>query len=272
MTPSAEIKVLSSLATREAYLELVPQFERASGQKVVTTWAGTVDIIKRMSAGESYDLIIASNRTIDDLIQIGRVENGSRVDIARTGIGIAIRRGAQRPDIRSAEALKRALVAAKAVGYSTGPSGVYLAALFERMGIAAEMKAKSRTAWHDRRADRRQRRRRDWVPADQRAPARRRRRCRRPAAGRDTAHHRDLLRDTRRGKGRGRRPRAGPISGRAGRQRRYQAGGAAAGLKDDVALQNAAQVFTDECDSSQREPVSFVLAIYWLETATRLRK
>jgi molybdate transport system substrate-binding protein len=136
--------VLSTLATREAYLELVPQFERASGHKVLTTWAGTVDIIQRISAGESYDLIIAAKSTIDDLVQSGRVEHGSRVDVARTGIGIAIRRGAPRPDIRSAEALKRALLAAKAVGYSTGPSGVYLAALFERMGIAAEMKAKSR--------------------------------------------------------------------------------------------------------------------------------
>lgn len=146
MTPFAEIRVLSTLATREAYLELVPQFERASGRKVVTTWAGTVDIIKRISAGDGYDLIIASKSTIDDFVQAGRIENGSRVDIARTGIGIAVRRGAQRPDVRSAEALKRALVAAKAVGYSTGPSGVYLAALFERMGIAAEMKAKSRQA------------------------------------------------------------------------------------------------------------------------------
>jgi molybdate transport system substrate-binding protein len=62
MTPSAEIKVLSSLATREAYLELVPQFERASGRKVATTWAGTVDIIKRISAGESFDLIIAAKQ------------------------------------------------------------------------------------------------------------------------------------------------------------------------------------------------------------------
>src|SRR5215468_7283208 len=75
MTPSAEIKVLSSLATREAYRELVPQFERASGRQVVTTWAGTVDIIKRISAGERFDLIIAANSTIDDFIQAGRVEN-----------------------------------------------------------------------------------------------------------------------------------------------------------------------------------------------------
>jgi len=144
MTLPAEIRVLSTLATSEAYLELVPQFERESGRKVATAWAGTVDIIKRISAGESCDLIIASKSTIDDLIQSGRVENGSRVDVARSGIGIAIPRGAQRPDISSAEALKRALLAAKAVGYSTGPSGVYLASLFERMGIAAEMKAKSR--------------------------------------------------------------------------------------------------------------------------------
>jgi len=144
MTASAEIKVLSTLATREAFQELVPQFERASGRKVMTTWAGTVDIVKRISAGERYDLIIAAKSAIDDFIQSGRIENGSRVDIASTGIGIAVRRSAQRPDIRSAEALKRALLAAKAVGYSTGPSGVYLAALFERMGIAAEMKVKSR--------------------------------------------------------------------------------------------------------------------------------
>lgn len=83
MTPSAEISVLSSLAAREAYLELVPEFERATGHKAVTTWAGTVDIIKRISAGESFDLIIASKSTVDDFIQSGRVESGSRVDIAR---------------------------------------------------------------------------------------------------------------------------------------------------------------------------------------------
>ena len=144
MTSPAQIRALSTLATREAYLELVPEFERASGQKVVTIWAGTVDIIKQISAGEDYDLIIASKSTIDDFVRSGKVENDSQVDIARSGIGVAVRRGARRPDIGSADALKRALVAAKAVGYSTGPSGVYLAALFERMGIATEMKAKSR--------------------------------------------------------------------------------------------------------------------------------
>jgi molybdate transport system substrate-binding protein len=111
---------------------------------VVTTWAGTVDIFKRISVGESFDLIIAASGTVDDFIQAGRVGTGSRVDIARTGIGIAVRRGAQRPDIGSAEALKSALLAAKSIGYSTGPSGVHLVVLFESMGIAAEIMAKPR--------------------------------------------------------------------------------------------------------------------------------
>src|SRR5438105_3954396 len=115
MTLSTEIKVLSSLATREAHLELVPQFERATGHKVTTTWAGTVDIVKRISAGEHFDLIVASSSAIDDLIRNGKIENGSRVDIARSGIGVAVRRGTPRPEIGSAEALKRALMAARTV-------------------------------------------------------------------------------------------------------------------------------------------------------------
>jgi molybdate transport system substrate-binding protein len=139
MTPSAEIKVLSSLATREAYLELISQFDRASGRKVATTWAGTVDIIKRISAGESFDLIIAANSTIDDFIHAGRVETGRRVDIARTGIGIAVQRGAQR---RTSAQPKHS--SACCLPPSRLASGVYLAAIFESMGIAADIKAKSR--------------------------------------------------------------------------------------------------------------------------------
>src|SRR4051812_42927040 len=130
-----EIKVLSSLATKEAYLELVPQFEKATGHRIATTWAGTVDIMKRMAAGEVYDLLVASSSAIDGLIKLGKVAASSRIDMARTGIGIAVRAGAARPSIKSGDDLKKALLAAKTVGYSTGPSGVYLASLFDRMGI-----------------------------------------------------------------------------------------------------------------------------------------
>lgn len=138
-----EIKVLSSLAHREAYLELVPQFEHADGHKVATTWAGTVDIMKRVTAGEIFDLVIVSSTAVDDLIKLGKVA-GTRIDLAKTGIGVAVRAGAQKPDISSADALKRALLAARTVGYSTGPSGAYLVKLFERMGIGDAVKAKTR--------------------------------------------------------------------------------------------------------------------------------
>jgi len=142
MGSEVELKMLSALATREAYLELIPQFERANGLKVAITWAGTVDIMKRVEAGECYDLVIASKGAIDDLTKLGKITATSRLDVASSGIGVAVRRGAPRPDISSAESLMRALLAAKSVGYSTGPSGVYLAGLFERLGIAGDIKAK----------------------------------------------------------------------------------------------------------------------------------
>jgi molybdate transport system substrate-binding protein len=141
----AEIKVLSSIATREAYLELVPQFEKSSGHKVATTWAGTTAIMQRMAAGETYDLIIISSTELDDLIKQGKIVSGSRADLAKSGIGIAVRSGAPRPDVSTPDALKKALLAAKTVGYTSGPSGVYMGQLVERMGIVAEVKAKFRS-------------------------------------------------------------------------------------------------------------------------------
>ena len=141
----AEIDVLSSIATREAYNELVPQFEGASGHKVTTTWAGTVDIMTRMAAGEIHDLVIISSTELEALIEQGRITAGSRADLARSGIGAAVKAGAPKPDIGSTDALKRTLLAAKTVGYTSGPSGVYMAGLIERMGIAAEIKPKFRS-------------------------------------------------------------------------------------------------------------------------------
>jgi molybdate transport system substrate-binding protein len=141
----SEIKVLSSIATKEAYLELVPQFERASGHTVVTTWAGTTAIMQRMAAGERYDLVVISSTELDELTRQGKIVSGSRADLAKSGIGIAVRKGASRPDVRSSAGLKAALLAAKTVGYTSGPSGVYMAGLIEKMGIAAEVKPKHRT-------------------------------------------------------------------------------------------------------------------------------
>jgi len=142
MVNAADISVISTQATQEAYQELVAQFEKASGHKVTTIFAGTLDAQKRIAAGEAYDLIIMAGPAIDDLIKAGKVAPGSRVDLASSGVGVAVRAGAPRPDIHSTEALKKTLLAAKSIGYSSGPSGVYLAGLFRRLGIADQIKSK----------------------------------------------------------------------------------------------------------------------------------
>src|SRR5438034_5675994 len=139
---SAEIKVLSTQATQEAYLELVAQFEKATGHKVATVFTGTVNVQKRLADGEAYDLIIMAGPAIDEQIRLGKALAGSRVDLAQSGTGVAVRKGAPKPDISSAEALKKTLLAAKSIGYSTGPSGLYMLSVFEKMGVAEQVKGK----------------------------------------------------------------------------------------------------------------------------------
>jgi len=142
MAGAAEIDVLSTQATQEAYLELVAQFEKASGHKVSTTFTGTLNVQKRLSDGERYDLIIMAGPAIDEQIQLGKAVAGSRVDIAKSGAGLAVRKGAAKPDIGSVDALKKTLLAAKSIGYSTGPSGLYMLSVFEKLGIGDQIKGK----------------------------------------------------------------------------------------------------------------------------------
>jgi molybdate transport system substrate-binding protein len=137
-----EIRVLSTQAPEQAYRELAPQFEKASGHTVTTVFTGTLDVQKRIAAGEAYDLIIMAGPAIDDFIKSGKIVPGSRVDIARSGVGVAVRAGAPKPDIGTAEAVKKTLLDAKSIGYSTGPSGVYLTGLFQRLGVADQIKGK----------------------------------------------------------------------------------------------------------------------------------
>jgi molybdate transport system substrate-binding protein len=139
---AAEIKVLSTQATEEAYKELVPQFEKASGHKVTTVFTGTLDALKRLSNGETYDLLIMARQQIDELSQSGKVVAGSRTDIAKSGVGAAVGKGKPKADISTVDALKKTLLAAKSIGYSTGPSGIYIVTVFQKMGIADEVKSK----------------------------------------------------------------------------------------------------------------------------------
>jgi molybdate transport system substrate-binding protein len=137
---AAEIKVIASNAVREPYRELVPVFEKASGHRVTIDWGGTVDIVKRVGGGEVADIVIIPAGRIDDFVKQGLLVG--RIDLARSGVGIAVRAGAPRPDISSAAALRNTLLAAKSIVLSSGPSSVYLPTLFQKMGIVEQIKPK----------------------------------------------------------------------------------------------------------------------------------
>jgi molybdate transport system substrate-binding protein len=139
---AAEINVLSTQATQEAYLELVAQFEKATEHKVKTDFTGTLNVQKRLASGESFDMIVMAAPAIDEQIKLGKAVAGSRVDIAKSGTGVAVRKGAPRPDIGSVEALRKTLLSVKSIGYSTGPSGVYMLSVFDKLGVADQVKGK----------------------------------------------------------------------------------------------------------------------------------
>jgi molybdate transport system substrate-binding protein len=147
---AAEIRVMISGGLTAAYKELVPEFERATGNKVLTAYGPsmgtTVSAIPvRLERGEPADVLIMVGYALGDLINKGKVVADSRVDLVTSPIGMAVRAGAPKPDISSADALKRTLLAAKSIAYSDSASGVYISTeLFQKLGIADEVKGKHR--------------------------------------------------------------------------------------------------------------------------------
>jgi molybdate transport system substrate-binding protein len=144
-----EIKVMTSGAFTAAYLELAPEFERATGHRIVTEatsmGTGSTSIPARLERGEAIDVVIVAERDLEELIKTGRVRAGTRVDLARSAIGMAVRRGAPKPDISSVDALRRTLLEARSIAYSASVSGTYLSTeLFQRLGIADRVLPKSR--------------------------------------------------------------------------------------------------------------------------------
>jgi len=139
---ATEIKVLASNAVKEAFGNLIPAFEKASGQKVTVVFASSTEIVNQISGGESVDLVVTAASVTDALIKQGKLLAGSKVDFSKSGIGVAIRPGAPKPDISSGDALKASLLAAKSILLSTGPSSGHLIDLFQQMGIADALKPK----------------------------------------------------------------------------------------------------------------------------------
>ena len=135
-TMSEPIIGISSMATRHVLDELAGEYGRLSGQRVAIESVGGVAAARRVEEGEAFDVVVLASDAIERLAAAGRVAPGSRVDLARSGVAIAVASGAPRPDIGNEAGLREAIVNARTIGYSTGPSGSYLLSLFERWGIA----------------------------------------------------------------------------------------------------------------------------------------
>jgi molybdate transport system substrate-binding protein len=147
---AGEIKVMTSGAFTAAFRQLIPEFERRTLNKVVTAYGASMgnapdSIPNRLQRGEHADVVILAADALDVLIKQGKVVPGSRVDLVRSKIGMAVRAGASKPDISSVDALKRTLLQAQSIAYSASASGVYLSTeLFQRLGVADQILGKSK--------------------------------------------------------------------------------------------------------------------------------
>ena len=140
------IAAISSMATRTLLGELARAFEERTGQAVALESVGGVDAARRVQAGEAFDVVVLARDALDKLAAAGHVVSASVADLARSGVAVAVRVGAPRPDIHGEDTLRAAVRAARTIGYSTGPSGVALAKLFERWGITDELRGRVVTA------------------------------------------------------------------------------------------------------------------------------
>jgi molybdate transport system substrate-binding protein len=148
---AAEVKVMAGAALAGAFGELVPQFERATGHKLVIQYGATGTFKRQVEAGEAVDLVIIGSEGVDDLIKQGKIVADTRVEIARVGIGMAVRAGAPKPDIGSVDAFKGALQNAKSITYAIeGATGTHMAKVLDRLGIADQLKTKIKPNTPDR--------------------------------------------------------------------------------------------------------------------------
>jgi len=141
-----DITVLASNAVKAAVVELVPQFEKETGHRLAFTWSASNLLVKQIEGGQAFDVVIVSPAQIKNLIKQGKVVEGSTVDLARIGFGLAVKQGAPKPDISTVAAFKQTLLNAKAVAYTTaGLAGAQFISIAEKLGVAEHVKTKSKT-------------------------------------------------------------------------------------------------------------------------------
>jgi molybdate transport system substrate-binding protein len=139
---SHPIMGISSMATRQVLAEVIDAWRQRSGLEVCVESTGGLDAARRVHDGEKFDVAVLAANAIEKLVAADRILRGSVTDIAHSGVAIAVRRGVARPDVETEEALRKAVLAAGAIGYSTGPSGVALQEIFARWGIADVIKGR----------------------------------------------------------------------------------------------------------------------------------
>ena len=137
---SERIVGISTMATRQVLAELAAAYTQCSRVEMAIESVGGVDAAKRVQAGEAFDVVLLAADAIDKLLAGGHLLAGSRVDLVRSPVAVAVRAGAPRPEIGSEDAVRAAVRAARSISYSTGPSGVFMMQLFERWGIAEQIK------------------------------------------------------------------------------------------------------------------------------------
>jgi molybdate transport system substrate-binding protein len=135
-----QIRVLSSMATRRVLADLAVRFEAESSHRVAVESVGGVDAAKRVRAGEALDAVVLAREVIDDLITTGHLVAGSRIDVVASPVALAVRAGAARPDVSTADGVRRAVMSAGRIGYSTGPSGSHLARIFAGWDTTGHLK------------------------------------------------------------------------------------------------------------------------------------
>ena len=152
------LQIISSMATKQLLVDLIELYQKtqhtsqrnanpgSQAHEIALESAGGVDAAKRVLAGEAFDIVALSSGAIDQLIAAGNVVAGSRIDIVNSGVAVAVKSGTTYPDISTEAAVKLAVLNAPTIGYSTGPSGVQLAKLFERWGIAEQIQSRIVTA------------------------------------------------------------------------------------------------------------------------------
>lgn len=148
LASAAEVKVFSTIGVKSVLEELVPKFEKASGHKLDITWSTAALLEKRILAGEAADAMVLVAGNVDTLLKAGKIAPGTDVKLPKSIIAIAVKHGAPKPDISTPDALKKTLLAAKAISYSDpasgGASGVYFAKQIEKLGIADQLKSKTK--------------------------------------------------------------------------------------------------------------------------------